>query len=72
MATIVWNPPGLPDWCTSKGSKLNIDYYVSDTRSPIATWRPRQVGAMDQTLIMRSDNARSHIAKKVDGFFANN
>lgn len=73
MVTIVWNPAGFCRIAAlPKGSKFNTDYYISEILTPLAAWRAGQVGATDRKLIVHSDNARPHMAKKVNEFFANN
>jgi hypothetical protein len=72
MAT-VWNLTGSCRIATlPTASRFDNDDPKSEMLTPIAAWRASQVGAMDRKLIVHSDNAKPHVEKKVDGFFANN
>jgi hypothetical protein len=53
-----------------KGGKLNADYYMSETLTPLAEWLAGQLGATNRQLIVRSDNARPDTAEKVNEFSA--
>jgi histone-lysine N-methyltransferase SETMAR len=73
MLTVVWNPSGwhvvtiLP-----KGATFDAAYYISDILTPLAKWRKNQIGSTNRNLIVHSDNARPHIAKKNLEFLKDN
>jgi hypothetical protein len=67
--TIVWNPMGfqLIDFLSPR-AKFNGTHYVANILCSLAVWRDTQVGKIDRKLIIHSDNARSHTAKKTLDF----
>jgi histone-lysine N-methyltransferase SETMAR len=73
MLTIVWNPTGfhLIDFL-SRRAKFNGTHSVSNIPSLLAIWRETQMGKADRKLIVHSDNARPHTAKKVLDFLEQN
>jgi hypothetical protein len=73
MLTIVWNPTGFhPIDFLSRRAKLNSGHYGTNVLSPLASWRESQVGKTDRKLIVHSDNARPHTAKKALDFLEQN
>jgi hypothetical protein len=67
--TIVWSPTDfqLIDFLSPR-AKINGTHYVTNILCPFAVWRDTQVGKTDRKLIIHSDNARSHKAKKTLDF----
>jgi hypothetical protein len=73
MLTIVWNPPGFHlIGFLSRRAKFNSSHYVTNVLSPLTICHETQVGKTDQKLIVHSDNARSHTAKKALDFLEQN
>jgi hypothetical protein len=67
--TIVWNPTVF-QWIDflSQRAEFNGTHYVTNIFCQLAVWRDTQVGKTDRKLIIHSDNARPHTAKKTLDF----
>jgi hypothetical protein len=70
---IVWNPNGLLVINVfSKGIKINIDHHITDVLTPLAEWRKTHIDRTDRKLLVYTDNALSHLAKKRLDFLEQN
>jgi hypothetical protein len=69
MLTIAWNPTGfhLIDFL-SRWAKFNGTCDVTNILSPLAIWRETQIRQTDRKLIVYSDNAHPHTARRALDF----
>jgi hypothetical protein len=73
MLTIVWNLNGFRGInVLSKEIKFNADHYITDVLIPLAEWRKTHIDRIDRKLLVYTDNALSHIAKKCFDFLEQN